>query len=275
MKTKKKIRVLVVDDHPIVRKGMQLCLARDARFQLVGEAVDGDEALRKSRELKPDVVLMDINLPRRDGFAVTEALRKELPKVKVLVLSIHNQRDFILRIIQAGAQGYISKEARPEELRRAIEAVFAGEFFFSEEIARAALSQMIASAGRKEPSQITKREREVLALIAEGKSNKEIASRLGVGVRTIETHRERIMRRSDFIRSPNSPGSPSPRASFPSKVAPRRQGLERLKLDVVADRIRPRSVPHSTPIGSPTSAGAPAARPHAPQACPGWRGLAH
>lgn len=194
--TKQKIRVLVADDHPVVRRGLQSCLARESRLKIVGEAADGDEALRKTQELAPDVVLMDVNMPRMDGLAVTEVLRKEAPNVKVLVLSMHNNQDFIFRIIQAGAHGYVSKEAPPEELLRAIESVFAGEPFFSPEIAKAALNQMVSSGGKKEPfAQLTTREREVLALIAEGQSNKEIANRLGIGVRTIETHRERIMRR--------------------------------------------------------------------------------
>jgi len=196
---KDKIKILVADDHPVVRKGLQSCLARVDRLTLVGEASDGEEALRKTRELRPDVVLMDISMPRMNGLAVTEVLRKEAPHVKILVLSVHNNKEYVFRIIQAGAHGYISKEAPPEELLRAIESVHTGEPFFSPEIARAALNQIVTSGGKKEPfAQLTSREREVLILIAEGQSNKEIASRLGIGVRTIETHRERIMRRLDI-----------------------------------------------------------------------------
>jgi len=194
--TKEKIKVLVVDDHPVVRKGLQSCLARQDRLRIVGEASDGDEALGKTRELDPDIVLMDIDLPRMNGLAVTELLRKEQPRVKVLVLSVHTNKEFIFRIIQAGAHGYISKGAPPDELVRAIESVCDGEAFFSPEIARAALNQFVSNGGKQEPFvQLTAREREVLALIAEGRSNKEVASRLGIGVRTIETHRERIMRK--------------------------------------------------------------------------------
>jgi two-component system nitrate/nitrite response regulator NarL len=190
------IKVLVADDHPVVRKGLQSCLARQGQIRLIGEAADGDEALRKTRELKPDVVLMDISMPGMNGLAVTEVLRKELPQVKVLVLSVHRNKDSIFRVIQAGAHGYVSKEAPSEEVVRAIESVHGGEPFFSEEIARAALNEFVTSGGKKEPfSQLTSREREVLVKIAEGKSNKEIADALGIGVRTIETHRERIMRR--------------------------------------------------------------------------------
>jgi two-component system response regulator NreC len=190
------IKVLVADDHPVVRKGLQICLAKQGNMRIVGEAADGDEALRKARELSPHVVLMDISMPGMDGLAVTEVLRKELPQIKVLILSVHNNKEYIFRVIQAGAHGYVSKEAPPEEVLRAIESVYEGEPFFSEDIARAALSEFVTSGGKKEPfAQLTVREREVLVEIAEGKSNKEIADRLGIGVRTIETHRERIMRR--------------------------------------------------------------------------------
>src|SRR5437764_3900598 len=130
---KAKIKILVADDHPVVRKGLQSCLTRQDRLRLVGEASDGDEALRKIKELTPDVVLMDITMPRMNGLAVTEQVRKECPQVKVLVLSVHNNREYIFRIIQAGAHGFISKEAPPDDLLKAIESVYAGESFFSPE----------------------------------------------------------------------------------------------------------------------------------------------
>jgi two-component system nitrate/nitrite response regulator NarL len=197
--TKQRIKVLLVDDHPVVRKGLQSCLARQDTIKVVGEASDGDEALKKARELSPDVVLMDISMPRMNGLAVTETLRKESPNVKVLILSVHSNKEYIFRIIQAGAHGYVSKEAPPEELVRAIICLHGGEPFFSADVAKAALNQFVASGGKKEPfAQLTSREREVLVLIAEGQSNKEIANKLGIGVRTIETHRERIMRRLDI-----------------------------------------------------------------------------
>jgi len=197
--SKQSIRVLIADDHPVVRKGLQSCLAKQDRVKIVGEASDGDEALQKAMELSPDVVLMDISMPRMSGLAATEVLREQAPNIKILVLSVHNNKDYIFRIIQAGAHGYVSKEASPEELSEAIECVHAGETFFSPEIAQAALSHLVQNGGKKEPfAQLTDREREVLVLIAEGQSNKEIANKLGIGVRTIETHRERIMRRLDI-----------------------------------------------------------------------------
>ncbi len=197
--SKETIRVLVVDDHPVVRKGLQSCLAKQERLRIVGEAADGDEAIKKAMTLAPDVVLMDLSMPRLNGLAATEILRRDAPSIKILVLSVHNNRDYIFRIIQAGAHGYVSKEASPEELLHAIECVHRGETFFTPEIAQAALQHLVQNGGKKEPfTQLTGREREVLVLIAEGQSNKEIANRLGIGVRTIETHRERIMRRLDI-----------------------------------------------------------------------------
>jgi len=197
--TKQKIRILIADDHPVVRKGLQSCLSRQERLKVVAEAADGEQALQKALDLVPDVVLMDISMPVRDGLSVTEALRKAAPQVKVLVLSVHSNKEYIFRIIQAGAHGYVSKEASPDELLQAIEAVYAGESFFSPEIAQAALNHLVQNGGKRERfAQLTSREREVLILISQGQSNKEIANRLGIGVRTIETHRERIMRRLDI-----------------------------------------------------------------------------
>jgi DNA-binding NarL/FixJ family response regulator len=194
-KMKKRIKLLVVDDHPVVRKGIISCLARHDHLQIVGEAAEGQEAVRKAREFLPDIILMDIDMPNMNGLAVTELLRKELPKIRVLILSMHSNTEYVMRIIQSGACGYILKEAPTEELLRAIETVNSGEAFFSPEVARAALNKYVRGAGENPAAQLTNREREVLIQIAEGLSNKEIANKLGVGVRTVETHRERIMRK--------------------------------------------------------------------------------
>src|SRR5712675_2208789 len=193
---KSRIKLLLVDDHPVVRRGISSCLAQQERLAIIGEAADGLEAVRKAKELSPDIILMDIDMPRMNGLAVTEALRKDLPNVKVLILSMHSNTEYVLRIIQSGARGYVLKEASPEELVKAIETVEGGESFFSSDVARAALNQYVRGNGTESNSMhLTKREREVLIQIAEGLSNKEIANQLGVGVRTVETHRERIMRK--------------------------------------------------------------------------------
>lgn len=196
---KSKIKILLADDHPVVRKGLYSCLASRENLKILGEAADGAEAMRKILELLPDIVLVDINMPQLDGLAVTERIQKECPQVKVIVLSMHSNREYVLRIIKAGARGYVLKDAPPDELVRAIEAVNAGETFFSPAVARIALNQFVSETNRTDPfSRLSEREREVLARIAEGRSNKEIASDLGIGVRTIETHRERIMHKLDI-----------------------------------------------------------------------------
>jgi two-component system, NarL family, nitrate/nitrite response regulator NarL len=196
---KNRIRILLADDHPLVRRGIGSCLARQRDLEIVGEAADGREALAKIRELLPDMVLLDIDMPHLSGLAVAGVLRKELPQVKVLVLSMHQHPEYVLRILQSGAHGYVLKEAPIEQLVKAIETINAGESFFNPEIARVALNQIAGSNGEgPDLKKLTHREREVLMRIAEGCSNKEIAQVLDVGVRTVETHRERIMRKLDI-----------------------------------------------------------------------------
>jgi DNA-binding NarL/FixJ family response regulator len=195
----KRIRLLLADDHPVVRRGIASCLERHPHLKIVGEAADGQEALRKARELLPDILMSDIDMPHLTGLAVTEALRKELPQIKVLILSMHSTTEYMLRCVQAGARGYVLKQASPDEFVRAIETVHAGETFFSPDLARLALNQMVCGNGQSPgPADLTHREREVLARIAEGLCNKEIACRLNIGTRTVETHRERLMRKLDI-----------------------------------------------------------------------------
>jgi two-component system nitrate/nitrite response regulator NarL len=193
-----KIRVMIVDDHPVVRRGIGYCLANEERVQIVAEASDGREALRKARALLPDVVIMDIDIPQMNGLAVTEVLKRELPQVKVLILSTARHGDCISRIFQSGACGYVLKEAAPEDVVKAVDAVQRGETFFSSDVAQLALNRFIRGMGPGSGSLLTNREQEVLTHIAEGLSNKEIACHLGVGVRTVETHREHVMQKLDI-----------------------------------------------------------------------------
>src|SRR6266704_247021 len=144
---KSRIKLLSVDDDPLVRRGISACLVRQERFVIVGEAADGLEAVRKTKELLPDIILMDIDMPHMSGLAATELLRRELPNVKVLILSMHSNTDYVLRIIQSGARGYVLKEASLEELVRAIETVDSGEAFFSPDVARVALNQFVRRPG--------------------------------------------------------------------------------------------------------------------------------
>jgi two-component system nitrate/nitrite response regulator NarL len=195
----RRIRLLLADDHPVVRRGIIFCLGRHPNLDVVGEAADGEEALRKARELVPDILLTDVDMPYMTGLAVTEALRKELPQIKVLMLSGNSNTEFVLRCAQAGANGFILKQASPDEFVRAKETVNAGQPFFSADVARVALNQLVRGKGQgPDPSELTNREREVLTFIAEGLCNKEIASRLNIATRTVETHRERLMRKLDI-----------------------------------------------------------------------------
>jgi two-component system nitrate/nitrite response regulator NarL len=192
----KPIRVLLADDHPVVRQGLSCCLALNQQIKVVGEASDGQEALLKAKELSPDVVLMDVEMPKLNGLAAMELLRKENPRLKVLILSVNRDPEYVLRILRSGAHGYLLKESSPEEWVRAIQAVDAGETFFTPDLTRSCMNQLANRTGEgPHPAQLSNREREVVIAIAEGLSNKEIACRLDIGVRTIETHRERIMRK--------------------------------------------------------------------------------
>jgi DNA-binding NarL/FixJ family response regulator len=194
-----RIRLVLADDHPVARRGILSCLQRRPNLQVVGEAADGQEALNKVRALLPDILLTDIDMPHLSGLALTEALRNELPNLKVLMLSMHTDTDFVLRCIAAGANGYLFKQASPDEFVQAIEAVHSGQSFFSPEVASTVLNRMVRGNGQgPDLATLTNREREVLTQIAEGLSSKEIASRFNIGTRTVETHREHLMRKLDL-----------------------------------------------------------------------------
>ena len=199
MKSRKnKISLLLVDDHPVVRKGILACLSKTDRFEVVGEAANGKQAVALARDLAPDIVLMDLQMPEMSGLDATRQIHRDAPAVKVLILSVDNNKDTILQIIRSGAKGYILKGAHTDDLIRAIETVAAGETYFSPDVARLVLHHCVDERTKTEASplsKLTERELQVLAMIADGQSNKEIADLLDVSVRTIEAHRERIMRK--------------------------------------------------------------------------------
>jgi two-component system nitrate/nitrite response regulator NarL len=190
------IRVLLADDHPVVRWGLTCCLSPHEQMMVIGEAADGLETLRKARELLPDVVLMDIDMPGLNGLSVTETLQRESPQIKVLLLSMHPYVGHVERILKSGARGFLLKDTRPPDLIAAIIKVATGGTCFSPTIARQALTQFAQNrAGDPRSQSLTARERDVLVGIAEGLSNKAMATRLGISARTIETHRSHIMRK--------------------------------------------------------------------------------
>ena len=196
-RTKKKIRLLLVDDHPIVREGIKSHLATQGDLEVVGDASNGMEAIAQARVHQPDIVLMDISMPRMNGLEAITRLRRQVPRSKILVLSMHDNREYISQIFRLGARGYLLKDTSPSELIQAIKTVHAGQAFFSPTASRVLLEEVTRKHRPDAPpageTTLSEREREVLVLIAEGHSNKEIAKHLGVGVRTVETHRERIM----------------------------------------------------------------------------------
>lgn len=190
------VRVLLADDHPVVRWGLIRCLSSQAHMEVVGEAADGLEALRKARALLPDVVLMDIGMPGLDGLEATEILHREQPAMKVLLLSMHPYKGHVQRILQSGAHGFMLKDARPADVVAAIRKIASGETYFTPEMASKALRDLAQSAtNASQLNLLTQREREVLVGIAEGFSNKDIGLHLAISARTIETHRGHIMRK--------------------------------------------------------------------------------
>ncbi|MBN3561016.1 response regulator transcription factor [Aliamphritea spongicola] len=189
-----KIRVVLVDDHPLVQEGIIARLENEDSLEVVGAANDGQQALALIAETKPDVVLMDISMPVMTGFEATERLRAEQPDVRVLILSMHENREYILKLIQCGAAGYVLKDVSSGELVTAIQTVHRGGTYFSAGASQSLFGQgdaaMSASSGETE--MLTGREQEVLKLLAEGASNKEVARELDISVRTAETHRQNI-----------------------------------------------------------------------------------
>ncbi len=200
-KKKVKIRLLLADDHPVVRLGVRSYFENSDRVEIVGEAVDGRDALSKARELNPDVVFMDTYMPRLTGLAAAKLMAKRHPRSRVLMYSAHSDREYVLQIIRSGARGYVLKNATPQELEHAIEEVNAGKVYYNSEVARMALDEYARNLTARNPhaiSELSERELEVLAKIAEGKSSRETADEFGISVRTVETHREHIMHKLDI-----------------------------------------------------------------------------
>ena len=192
------IRVLVADDHTIVRSGIRHVLESEPGFTVVAEASTGGEALELASSLHPDVVVLDISMPGESGLRVAAELRRRVPETHVLILSMHDNTEYVLESLRAGAHGYLLKDTAATELRDAIRAVRRGESFFSPPIA-SRLSAVVrgdateSSAGAL--GQLTARERQVLVGVAQGHTNREIATQLGISHRTVETHRESLMRK--------------------------------------------------------------------------------
>lgn len=192
-----RLRVVIADDHGVVRQGIRGVLEAIEGLDVLGEAADGDEALRMVRELEPDVVILDVNMPGRTGLEVASELRGEANPARVLILSMHDDPEYVLQAVRSGADGYVLKDAAPAELREAVQAVHEGREYFT-----ARVTQQLSVGLRQEIEEeqlrarlesLTNRETEVLLHVAEGMTNREIGEKLEISPRTVETHRERLM----------------------------------------------------------------------------------
>ncbi len=192
-----KMRVLIADDHVIVREGLRALLEAQPDIKVVGEAADGEEAVKKTREVQPDIVLMDITMPGMNGLEATRQIRQHSPDVKILALTMHEGNEYFFKILDAGASGYFIKGGSSSELISALRAVWSGDVFLYPTMAKKLLSDYLrrVRTGQDKESYdgLTNREREILKLIAEGHTNQEIAELLVLSVATVQTHRAHIM----------------------------------------------------------------------------------
>ena len=191
-----KLRILIVDDHQIIRDGLKGLINAEPDMEVVGEAGDGQMAWQQAKELQPDVVLMDVSMPKLNGAKATERLRKDCPATKVLALTAHEDKGYIGQMLQAGAAGYVLKIAAAEELIKAIRVIVAGGAYLDPAVADKVINNYIRGKSTKRSARngvLTGREEEVLRLVAQGYINKEIAARLDISVKTVESHKTNFM----------------------------------------------------------------------------------
>lgn len=195
----RKIKLMIADDHTIVRQGMKKLLETYPELQIVGESQDGEETVEIAMQLLPDLIIMDISMPGLNGLEATREIKKRLPEMKILILTMHAEKEYIFKILQSGASGYLLKGSPIEELVSAIHAVDRGESYLSPAVSKSIIEDYVGGGVRRpvttRSQPLTTREREVLQLIAEGYTSKRIAARLSLSAKTIETHRSHIMQK--------------------------------------------------------------------------------
>jgi DNA-binding NarL/FixJ family response regulator len=195
-------KILLAEDHKLLREGLKSILASEREFQIVGEAQDGQEAIRLIRVVKPDVVLLDLTMPRLDGFSVMRAIKGECPETRILVLTVHESDQYVHEAFRAGADGYCLKDASRDELLMAIRSTLEGRMYISPGVAKSVMNGYLAGRQqiREESSweSLTPREKEILKLIAESYQNKEIAQILNISVKTVEKHRGNLIEKLDL-----------------------------------------------------------------------------
>ena len=192
------VKLLLVDDHEIVRAGLRMLFSAEPDVRIVGEATSGREAIEQVRRLAPDVVLMDVAMPDMNGIEATRRIKETFPQVAVLALTMHEDEEYFFEMLSAGASGYVPKRAAPDDLLSAIRVVSHGEVFIYPSMARLLVKDFLRRAEDTTPPDtelLTPREHEVLACIADGQTNREIAEQLVISVKTVDRHRENIMRK--------------------------------------------------------------------------------
>jgi DNA-binding NarL/FixJ family response regulator len=189
-----KIKLILADDHPLIREGFKSLLGKNENFEIVGEAENGIELVRLASEKNPDVILADITMPTLSGLDSIEKLRAKQPDVKFIVLTMHDEREYVLKALKSGADGYLLKNIERPELEKAIQTVYEGGKYFSPFVANI-LAESISKPKVVDQAEITPREKEVLDLVAAGQSTKQIANRLDISIRTVESHRINMLKK--------------------------------------------------------------------------------